>query len=124
MDNLSAFLAYCRRVMQEKGITGAALSDMTGISRAQLSKYLNGVHEPNPANRRKIADALGIDYNIASDDSVALLVRREQPDPARDAFLNRMLHYYYALSAEDRDKLADRALELEALAQTKRKNKT
>ncbi len=124
MDNLSAFLAYCRRVMQEKGITGAALSDMTGISRAQLSKYLNGVHEPNPANRRKIADALGIDYNIASDDSVELLVRREQPDPARDAFLNRMLHYYYALSAEDRDKLADRALELEALAQTKRKNKT
>ena len=124
MDNLSAFLAYCRRVMQENGITGAALSDMTGISRAQLSKYLNGVHEPNPANRRKIADALGIDYNIASDDSVELLVRREQPDPARDAFLNRMLHYYYALSAEDRDKLADRALELEALAQTKRKNKT
>lgn len=51
------------RRMKSTGITGENLSDITGISRVSISKYLNGNAIPNTRNSVLIAKALKCTIN-------------------------------------------------------------
>ena len=114
--------------MQEKGISVNELSKLTGIYRTQLSKYLNGTHEPSHEKMKIIAAALGIKYTTTSPEEIALAMSSDElraseewknsveEDEKRNIFLKRMLHFYFALSDRDRDRLIERGEELEALA--------
>lgn len=48
------------RIMKKKGITGAALSEATGCSRAAISQYMNGVNVPSRNRLGDIAESLGV----------------------------------------------------------------
>lgn len=46
------------KIMNERGISQNELSEMTGISKVSLSKYMNGKAIPSAYNARRIARAL------------------------------------------------------------------
>lgn len=48
------------RIMKEKGITGAALAEAAGCSRAAVSQYMNGVNMPSWHRIEAIAEILGV----------------------------------------------------------------
>lgn len=60
-------LASC---MQEKGINGAELATLTGISAATISRYLNGLRSPTPENIISLSNALWVtsDYLLGLSD--------------------------------------------------------
>ena len=113
--NADPFASFCRRLMEEKGLTILALAEMTGIDRTQLSTYLNGRFMPTPRNKKKITDALGVDYDIVMDNVVDLALAIES-DRSLKPFLDQILHYYQVLSPDKRKKLIERGDELEALS--------
>ncbi len=49
-----------KRIMQEKGITGAALAEKTGFSKAAVSQYINDINRPSQGRIEAIASALGV----------------------------------------------------------------
>ena len=56
--------------MHKKGINGADLAAMTGISGATISRYLNGLRSPSPENIAMLSDALWVtsDYLLGLSD--------------------------------------------------------
>lgn len=114
-NNTNPFASFCRRIMKEKGLTLVALAEMTGIDRTQLSTYVNGKYTPTPRNKKKITDALGVDYDIVMDNGVELALALNS-DQELKSFMDRMLHYYQALSPDNQKKLIERGEELETLS--------
>ncbi len=53
------FAQKLRSLMDERGLTQAKLSDLTGIGRPSISQYLSGRNEPAAARKKQIACALG-----------------------------------------------------------------
>ena len=49
------------RTMHEKGIQMNHLSEISGLSYSQLSKYINGHKTPNSYTLKRIASALGVE---------------------------------------------------------------
>jgi len=47
-----------KSVMEQRGISQAELSKLTGIGKPSISQYLSGKNEPSPKNVKTIADAL------------------------------------------------------------------
>lgn len=73
---MSAIGERIRRAMDHNGISFAALSGLTGISKATLQRYASGATEKIPAERLyKIAAALGIAPGelLGESDSLALI---------------------------------------------------
>lgn len=52
------FSERLKQVMDEKNMTQAELSSLTGIGKSSISQYLSGKNEPNQKRTEKIADAL------------------------------------------------------------------
>lgn len=68
MDNMfSDRLKHC---MEQKGISGAELSILSGVSAATISRYICGVRKPTSENLSMIASALNIspDYLLGGND--------------------------------------------------------
>ena len=55
-----------REAMEEKGVTQASLSRLTGLPAGTISRYANGRRNPNAEVLGKVASALGVscDYLI------------------------------------------------------------
>ena len=51
-----------RDAMSEAGLSAKELSDITGVSQASLSQYMNGSHKPSNESAAKIAIALNVNY--------------------------------------------------------------
>jgi transcriptional regulator with XRE-family HTH domain len=56
----SVYLSRLREWRRRRGLSQADLSDMTGLSRATISRLETGHEEPYPATIRKLADALHV----------------------------------------------------------------
>lgn len=52
-----------KSLMRETGLTQTKLSELTGISKPNLSQYIHDKHEPSKERRHEIARALGLDEN-------------------------------------------------------------
>ena len=52
------FKENLKTLMEQRGITQAELSKMTGIGKPSISQYLSGKNVPSPKNLKIIADAL------------------------------------------------------------------
>jgi transcriptional regulator with XRE-family HTH domain len=52
------FSERLKKVMDEKNMTQAELSSLTGIGKSSISQYLSGKNEPNQKRTEQIADAL------------------------------------------------------------------
>ena len=55
-----------RKLAKREGIQNNKLSEITGISKADISKIMNGTAKPCPSHARRIADVL--DYKGDIDD--------------------------------------------------------
>lgn len=60
-----------KRIMKEKGFTGAALAKAAGFSKAAVSQYINGVNAPSQERVEAMARVLGV--------SVDELVGKDSP---------------------------------------------
>lgn len=49
-----------KQAMEEKNVSQAELSTLTGIGKSSISQYLSGKNEPKPKAVEKIAEALGV----------------------------------------------------------------
>lgn len=66
------FAKNMKKIMKEKGITGAELAKKTGFSKAAISQYLNNINTPSPERVEAIAETLGVtveELNAVADDS-------------------------------------------------------
>ena len=61
---MNSFSLNLKSIMNEKQIKAAELSRMTGISKARISQYTNGIYIPKAAALDAIADALGISRDL------------------------------------------------------------
>lgn len=57
-----------KRIMKEKGVTGAALAEAAGFSKAAVSQYINGLNAPSQERVETMARVLG----VSVDDLVGL----------------------------------------------------
>lgn len=114
MSDPKTFMSYVRKLMLEKEWTSVDLSRESGIPQPQISRYLNGVNEPQVKNRKKIADALGIDYSYILDDNDPSEITVEKTNNNDKSFMKRMMHYCGTLSLEDQEELLKKAEELVA----------
>jgi transcriptional regulator with XRE-family HTH domain len=78
-----ALAATVRAAREERGLTVAALADVSGVSRAMISKVERGEAQPTAALLAKLSGALGLTLSEliarAEGDSVRLSRRDEQP---------------------------------------------
>lgn len=49
-----------KRIMKEKGITGTALAEEIGCSKASISQYINGINLPSSGRLEALTAALGV----------------------------------------------------------------
>lgn len=61
--NASIFASRLKEILNKKNINCNQLSKMSGVSRANLCRYLQEEYAPKIGNVIKIADALNIDYS-------------------------------------------------------------
>ena len=57
---MKTFAERLKYAMGESGLNQSTLSERTGVSKAAISQYLSGKHEPTAARKREIARALGV----------------------------------------------------------------
>ncbi len=57
------FADKLKNLMKELDLTQSKLSDLTGISKPNISQYVSGKHEPSKDRKREIARALGVQEN-------------------------------------------------------------
>ncbi len=57
------FADKLKNLMKELDLTQSKLSDLTGISKPNISQYVSGKHEPSKDRKREIARALGVQDN-------------------------------------------------------------
>lgn len=48
-----------KRILTSEGRTQSWLARTVGVDRSQINRYVHGIHRPDLATRRAIADALG-----------------------------------------------------------------
>lgn len=58
------FTSYVKKLRGERDLTLRELSDLSGISTVQLNNIENGKNRPNTFTIAKLANALGVDYDI------------------------------------------------------------
>lgn len=61
--NASIFASRLKEILNKKNINCNQLSKISGVSRANLCRYLQEEYAPKIGNVIKIADALNIDYS-------------------------------------------------------------
>lgn len=61
---MQSFSHNLKSIMMEKQIKAAELSRMTGISKARISQYTNGIYIPKAAALDAIANALGVNRDV------------------------------------------------------------
>jgi DNA-binding transcriptional regulator YdaS (Cro superfamily) len=54
------FASKLKKLMNELGLSQSKLSELTGISKPNISQYINGKHEPSKERKKEIAVALGV----------------------------------------------------------------
>lgn len=54
------FTEKLNALMEEMNLTQAKVAALTGISKPNISQYVNGKHEPTEERRKEIARALGV----------------------------------------------------------------
>lgn len=59
-----------KHLCKQKGITQTQLAELTGITEASISRYVNSIREPRGSDIVKLADALGVttDYLLKEQD--------------------------------------------------------
>ncbi|WP_425059216.1 HTH-type transcriptional regulator Xre [Sporomusa carbonis] len=93
-----------------KGFTQQQVADMTGLSRARLNNYEQGVREPDLDTVTKLADFLGV--------SVDYLLGRDKPAPtapSEDLELIELARKLKSLPEKDR-KVVETIIKLNELA--------
>lgn len=67
---LNKFQERLSACMQAKGLNGAELSALSGVTAATISRYLNNLRQPNIENIVALADALdvSVDYLLGLHD--------------------------------------------------------
>lgn len=54
------FADKLKNLMRDLELTQSKLSEITGISKPNISQYVSGKHEPSKDRKREIARALGV----------------------------------------------------------------
>lgn len=54
------FAEKLKKLMEDLDLTQSKLSDLTGISKPNISQYIKGKHEPSKERKKEIASALGV----------------------------------------------------------------
>lgn len=67
-----------KRIMEERGITGTALAQEIGCSKASISQYINGINLPSSGRLESLATALG----VSMEEVVGV---EEKPEPVRES---------------------------------------
>ncbi len=80
MDKKALFTKRLIKTVKDKGLTFAELSRLSGISKARISQYVNGVYMPNSAAISSLSAALNVhpDYLLGNIDT-----ERASPKDAR-----------------------------------------
>lgn len=118
MEKNCTFATFARWTLEDQGISISELARRTGIDRNQLSQYINGNHEPTPQNKKKINEAIGIDYDSVMKKRLDLVLSMET-DIGLESFLKTMQHYYHVLPPKDRNKLLELGEALEIQMQSR-----
>ena len=58
------FSKRLKEAMEERRVSQTELAKMTGVSKASISQYLSGKHEPIPGVAKRLADALETSYEF------------------------------------------------------------
>lgn len=58
------FAKRLKKVLDEKNMTQAELSALSGIGKPSISQYLSGKNEPKPDNIKKLAEALQVNESF------------------------------------------------------------
>jgi len=67
LERMSLFQDYLRRLMDERGITASQIAAYAGVSRSTVNYWLRGVSRPTAESVAKLADALGVRYEVLRD---------------------------------------------------------
>lgn len=58
-----SFSDVFKNALKEKGMTQKEFSELSGISRSQISEFVNGYNSPTPERKKLIKDLLGLDIS-------------------------------------------------------------
>lgn len=81
------FAAKLNTLMNDLMLTQTKVSELTGISKPNLSQYLSGKHEPSVERKRQMAKALGVQENY---------FRELMPEPVPEKYPERITVNYAA----------------------------
>lgn len=76
---MSKFPENLRRLLAERGIKQAKLSDHLGVSKATVSRYFLGQREPNLDNLVRIADFFGVTTDYLLGRTQIVKVKKKPP---------------------------------------------
>lgn len=81
------FAAKLNTLMNDLMLTQTKVSELTGISKPNLSQYLSGKHEPSAERKRQMAKALGVQEDY---------FRELLPEPVPEKYPERITVNYAA----------------------------
>ncbi|MPM39329.1 hypothetical protein SDC9_85962 [bioreactor metagenome] len=67
-----SFSDRLKQVMEEKNMSQAEISALTGIGKSSISQYLSGKNEPKPKAIEKIAEALDVSPGFLNGSSTSI----------------------------------------------------
>ncbi|MEG1789008.1 MAG: helix-turn-helix transcriptional regulator, partial [Kiritimatiellia bacterium] len=65
-----SFAANLKRAMEERQMSQAQLSGLTGIGKPSISQYLSGKNVPKMATVERLADALEVTVDFLTNDAL------------------------------------------------------
>lgn len=115
------------QAMNDKEINATELSKRSGLSKANISQYVNGVYEPKPDKLYLISEALGVStawlmgYDVEANESLEQLTKEvEICDLFRKCFGKEAYHLvqmYLSLNQDGKEEAFKRIMELTQLEQ-------
>ena len=89
------------RLRDEKGLTDAKVSKLTGISKATLSQWKSGLYVPKRDKIKKIADLLDVSVSyLVGEESDGYYINEETAKIAQEIFENPELRVLFSASRD------------------------
>lgn len=71
------FESKLKKLMNELGLSQSKVSELTGISKSNISQYINGKHEPSKERKKEIAVALGVQEDYFNQFEATAIVQHD-----------------------------------------------
>ncbi len=85
------FADKLKKLMKELDLTQSKLSDLTGISKPNISQYISEKHEPSKDRKRKIARALGVQDDYFEEFDPVVVIQENEVINLRPKFVAKLM---------------------------------